>query len=340
MKRTNTWIRLHLFQKFSLLGLVMIGVSLPVSIILSAYETHIDSKAAQEFTKIQIMHRDRTSDPRLSTISMPKRYIRYPIEASISGIIKPSMLPTQTGCMTGGCSGELCLSATEGGDRYSTCEWKESYACLKSAASCEVQSNGQCGWTYSPEYYTCLKSSDYNSDDSRPKTVCGNNLCELLEADQELCTRSLPPQCRIRKGTCNEDCTNPTPPVKPTVSKFMCARKCAPGYYLSSDCDCVRARYQIDTISPIETREPRQITACERSGGETKLLSGCGDSCDVLVDSLVACPADSQQESCDCGPNQCWNGNSCVKNPKTNSRDSLTRFGFSRWFSSFFELFQ
>lgn len=344
MKRTNTWIRLHLFQKLSLLGLVVIGISLPVSMILSAYETRVRSKAAQEFSKTQMMHQDDTINPRLKRVLPPPRFVRYPLDVSVSGSIKPSGQPLNKGCVTAGCSGELCVSADQGGDIASTCEWKESYTCLRSSAICEQQPSGSCGWTYTDDYYACLNTSGGESGDNRPKAVCGNGICEQGEADKELCTRSLPPQCRTISGTCSMDCTQLTPQpslsVKPTTTEVDCTRQCAPGFSINAECTCVRQRYEIHEEKLPEVRERKHLSACEHSGGETKLLSGCGDSCAILTDSLVACPADSQQESCDCGPNQCWDGNSCVKNPKTNSRDSLARFGFSRWFSSFFELFQ
>lgn len=58
----------------------------------------------------------------------------------------------QASCYIGGCSGQIC-SEREG--VASTCEYKEEYACYK-AATCERQSNGQCGWTQTPELQACL----------------------------------------------------------------------------------------------------------------------------------------------------------------------------------------
>jgi hypothetical protein len=56
------------------------------------------------------------------------------------------------GCFVGGCSGQVC-SDQEG--VISTCEWREEYACYRDA-TCERQSDGQCGWTETPELLTCL----------------------------------------------------------------------------------------------------------------------------------------------------------------------------------------
>ena len=55
-------------------------------------------------------------------------------------------------CFVGGCSGQIC-SETEG--VISTCEWKPEYACYHSA-TCEVQADGNCGWTQTAALQACL----------------------------------------------------------------------------------------------------------------------------------------------------------------------------------------
>lgn len=55
-------------------------------------------------------------------------------------------------CYVGGCSGQIC-SENEG--VISTCEWREEYACYRTA-TCEVQADGNCGWTQSAELQACL----------------------------------------------------------------------------------------------------------------------------------------------------------------------------------------
>jgi hypothetical protein len=55
-------------------------------------------------------------------------------------------------CYVGGCSGQIC-SDQEG--VISTCEWKPEYACYHSA-TCEVQADGNCGWTQTAELQACL----------------------------------------------------------------------------------------------------------------------------------------------------------------------------------------
>jgi hypothetical protein len=59
------------------------------------------------------------------------------------------------GCFVGGCSSQLC---SEERDAVSTCEWREAYACYKTA-KCERQSNGQCGWTPTSELNACLMNA-------------------------------------------------------------------------------------------------------------------------------------------------------------------------------------
>lgn len=58
-------------------------------------------------------------------------------------------------CVTGGCSGQLCVSSKLG-DVVSTCEWVPAYACYKEHGVCEAQPNGTCGWTPTKELVKCL----------------------------------------------------------------------------------------------------------------------------------------------------------------------------------------
>ena len=55
-------------------------------------------------------------------------------------------------CYVGGCSGQVC-SDREG--VISTCEWRPEYACYDDA-TCEVQTDGNCGWTQTPDLQACL----------------------------------------------------------------------------------------------------------------------------------------------------------------------------------------
>jgi|SRR3989344_1432829 len=58
-------------------------------------------------------------------------------------------------CYIGGCSGQICSGEK---DVASTCEYKEEYACYKSAI-CARQADGQCGWTQTQELRDCLGNS-------------------------------------------------------------------------------------------------------------------------------------------------------------------------------------
>lgn len=59
-------------------------------------------------------------------------------------------------CYTGGCSSQVC-SDKEG--VITTCEYKQEYVCYKNA-TCERQSNGQCGWTQTPQLTSCINNSN------------------------------------------------------------------------------------------------------------------------------------------------------------------------------------
>lgn len=59
-------------------------------------------------------------------------------------------------CQVGGCSGQLCFAP--GNDLASTCEWRNEYACYRTAR-CERQAGGACGWTSTPELQQCLEAA-------------------------------------------------------------------------------------------------------------------------------------------------------------------------------------
>jgi eight-cysteine-cluster-containing protein len=57
-------------------------------------------------------------------------------------------------CFIGGCSSQICSDQE---DVVSTCEWREEYACYKTA-TCARQADGRCGWTPTPELRACLEA--------------------------------------------------------------------------------------------------------------------------------------------------------------------------------------
>lgn len=69
----------------------------------------------------------------------------------------PSPSPsTTTGCVRAGCSGQLCVPASQGG-LTTTCEFRPEYACYQQA-TCEMQANGRCGFTDTTELRQCLEN--------------------------------------------------------------------------------------------------------------------------------------------------------------------------------------
>lgn len=55
-------------------------------------------------------------------------------------------------CIPAGCSGQIC---SNGGNVFTTCEFRPEYACYQTA-TCDVQPDGHCGWTPTPELQACL----------------------------------------------------------------------------------------------------------------------------------------------------------------------------------------
>ncbi len=62
-----------------------------------------------------------------------------------------SAKPIAKQCVVSGCSGQVCGEESV----TTTCEYREEYACYKSA-QCERQANGECGWTETSELRLCL----------------------------------------------------------------------------------------------------------------------------------------------------------------------------------------
>jgi len=60
-------------------------------------------------------------------------------------------------CVTGGCSGELCMEpgAQPTEPTFTNCEYKREYECYKTA-TCGRDPQGQCNWETTPELDKCL----------------------------------------------------------------------------------------------------------------------------------------------------------------------------------------
>lgn len=74
-------------------------------------------------------------------------------QLNIPVVFKTADLTQLTACRATGCSSQLCAEE----DMVTTCEYKDEYACYKSA-KCERQKDGKCGWTSSVALTTCLKA--------------------------------------------------------------------------------------------------------------------------------------------------------------------------------------
>ena len=159
-------------------------------------------------------------------------------EPVIIPVTQPKSLPT---CSVGGCSGELCVDE-EKGPHYSICLWKEEYACLKHAV-CEIQSGGNCGWTYTDAYDACIYGSEPPQPTPKPgNAYCGNNVCEPGEADESWCPpcpagQKICPMspCYFNPGSCPSDCPSLPPAPTPPLCKDIL---CPTGTSLSETCEC------------------------------------------------------------------------------------------------------
>ncbi len=88
----------------------------------------------------------------------------YRVQISVSSVdnVPPSESADKQ-CVKAGCSSQLCVSNDEAqsGGGVTTCEYREEYSCY-AAATCEVQSSGECGFTPTAELQQCI--ADANSE--------------------------------------------------------------------------------------------------------------------------------------------------------------------------------
>jgi eight-cysteine-cluster-containing protein len=79
------------------------------------------------------------------------------IEKRSSSSTQPSETTDTTAgsCYVGGCAGQICSAEK---DVVSTCEYREVYACYKTA-KCERQASGQCGWTETAALKACIANA-------------------------------------------------------------------------------------------------------------------------------------------------------------------------------------
>lgn len=84
----------------------------------------------------------------------------------------------QERCLVTGCSGQVCASE----DVATDCSYREDYACY-SAARCERQADGACGWTETEELRSCLEGFAGDAG-SEPEPV---NDCIVSGCSRQVC---------------------------------------------------------------------------------------------------------------------------------------------------------
>ena len=87
-------------------------------------------------------------------ISDDKAGVIYKVAYKNDEIIQPPLSREEWPCIKTGCSGQICSDD----DIITTCEFREEYACYKTAV-CERGQDGKCGWRDTKELSMCLKSA-------------------------------------------------------------------------------------------------------------------------------------------------------------------------------------
>jgi hypothetical protein len=89
-------------------------------------------------------------------------YFVQPIDAPAALPNSDTSAPsTLKQCKRTGCSGQFCVEITAE-EVISTCEYRAEYACYQ-AAPCEVQPDGECGFTDSIALKTCIEEANSQS---------------------------------------------------------------------------------------------------------------------------------------------------------------------------------
>ena len=123
--------RLPIDQRMSLAAIAIIALALPIGVWATNQTQSLRSLAYYKQSNPTALH--------------------------VSSLTSPSTSKNE--CLITGCSSELCVSSKTG-PIATICKWDDSYACYRGAA-CEVQDNGNCGWTIDPSLKTCLDQTNW-----------------------------------------------------------------------------------------------------------------------------------------------------------------------------------
>ncbi len=105
----------------------------------------------------------------------------------------------QNNCRVTGCSGQICGDA----DIITTCEYQPEYACYQNAV-CDLQADGQCGWTLTAGLGRCLMETGDSKVDQISVHVTG--------------TVSLGPTCPVVQNPPADECAGK--PYETTIEIF------------------------------------------------------------------------------------------------------------------------
>lgn len=119
---------------------------------VGASEQKLEAANAQLATGLPVAgyHKTTLSPGRTRSQTLVASQFYLPFTADSSEPVDPTKQ-----CYVGGCSGQVCSDRP---DVITTCEWKEEYACYRTA-TCERQPDGNCGWTPTSELNACLQQS-------------------------------------------------------------------------------------------------------------------------------------------------------------------------------------
>jgi hypothetical protein len=86
---------------------------------------------------------------------LPEGLLPGQVDQGLSNVLPGDTVQGETSCVRSGCGGILCTEASKATAPDASCNIQPHFACFDDAV-CEVQGNGQCGWTQSDSLSACL----------------------------------------------------------------------------------------------------------------------------------------------------------------------------------------
>ncbi|KAJ3083143.1 hypothetical protein HK102_001229 [Quaeritorhiza haematococci] len=224
------------------------------------------------FTKTSALERCIT-DAKAADVSFTKR---------ASDVVKPAPPKPAKQCVRSGCNKERCVDAhTASSEIHGICLWKPEFDCLKTAA-CELQSDGHCGFTQTPELNRCIADvKSQETPEAEPLAVAQDGptptkQCVKAGCNGELCVDA-------------ETASTINPGICIWQPEFECFKSAACEVQTNGDCGFTQTSELNRCIADVKAQtelELQQQQQEQEQQSNTCVRAGCNS--EVCVDVSIA----------------------------------------------------